>query len=74
MGNTKNTYRILMGKFLVKCSLQRLNRWEDNIKMNLTDLSCEDGQLIELAQGLDIRSVEPLGYVSYILRFCKVNE
>jgi hypothetical protein len=37
MGEMKNTYNILVGKFDLKRPLGRpRRRWEDNIRMNLT--------------------------------------
>jgi hypothetical protein len=41
----------LAGKHLGKCPLVRpRTRWEDNIKMALKDLDCEDGNRMELTQ------------------------
>jgi len=40
----RNEYRILVGKCHGKCPLGRLKRiWEDNIKMDLREIGCEDG-------------------------------
>jgi hypothetical protein len=44
MGETTNTHRILVRKSPGKCPLERLRRkWECKIKMNLTEVGCEDG-------------------------------
>jgi len=43
-------YRILVGKPGAKKPLGRpRRRWEDNIKMNLQEVECEDMEWIELA-------------------------
>jgi hypothetical protein len=44
---TRNTYRILMGKL----SIERPRRWKDNIKMHLREMGYESGRSVELAQG-----------------------
>jgi transposase len=49
MGETRNAYRILVGKG--KRSLGRTrHRWVDNIKMNLAEIGRDGGDWIELAQ------------------------
>jgi hypothetical protein len=49
IGQTKNSYRFLVGKPLGKCSLGRLRRsCEDSIKMNLWEVDCEGGRWIWL--------------------------
>jgi hypothetical protein len=40
MGKTRNARRILVGKPLGICSLGRLRRWSDNIKMDLGEMDC----------------------------------
>jgi len=43
MGETRNTYKTLVGKPFGSYPLGRLRRkWEDNIKMDLKETSCED--------------------------------
>jgi hypothetical protein len=44
MGKTINAYIILVGKSLGKFSLERLGkRWEGNIKMDLVEIICNNG-------------------------------
>jgi 3-oxoacyl-ACP reductase-like protein len=51
MGEKRNTYRILVGKSEVKRPLGRpRRRWEDNIKMNLTEIGWVSMDWINLAQ------------------------
>jgi len=51
MGDTRNIYRIFMGKPLGECPLRRpRRRWEGNINMNLMEVGCKVGRLIELTQ------------------------
>jgi hypothetical protein len=38
-GETRNTYRTLMWKSLGKCHFEDRRRWEDNVKINLTDIN-----------------------------------
>jgi hypothetical protein len=44
LGETWNTYRILMGKPLEKQPLVRPRRCDDNIKMDIKEIGCEDGR------------------------------
>lgn len=41
MGDIGNEYRILTRRFVGKSQ-----RWDDNIKINLRDVICEDGRWI----------------------------
>jgi hypothetical protein len=50
LGKTRNSFRILVWKLLGKQPLERLTRWEDNIKMDHVETDCKDGRRIELAQ------------------------
>jgi hypothetical protein len=51
MRETKNAYRILMGKPEGKRSLGRpRGRWVDNIKIHLRDIGCDGMDWIDLAQ------------------------
>jgi hypothetical protein len=44
MGGKRDTYKILVQKHLVKYPLGRLRRREeDNIKLDLTEIGCENG-------------------------------
>jgi hypothetical protein len=50
-GDTRNAYRILIGKLTGKCLLARPRRGQqDNIKMEHRKISSEDGRWMELAQ------------------------
>ena len=50
-GECKGVYRVLVGKPEGKKPLGRLRRiWEDNIKMDLQEVWCEDMDLIDVAQ------------------------
>jgi hypothetical protein len=54
MGETRNAYRILVGKPEGKRPLGRpRRRWVDNIKMNLGEIGCDGRDWIELAQDRD---------------------
>jgi hypothetical protein len=54
MGETRNEYRILVGKLEVKRPLGRpKRRWMDNIKMDLTEIGWDGMDWIELAQDRD---------------------
>jgi hypothetical protein len=51
---TKNAYRILVGKPKGKRPLERpRRRWVDNIKMNLREIGWDGGDWIELAEDRD---------------------
>jgi hypothetical protein len=49
MGEMRNTYRILVGKSEGKRPLERL-RWEDNIKINFTEIGWEGVNCIHITQ------------------------
>jgi hypothetical protein len=50
---TRNAYRILLGKPEGKRSLRRpRGRWVDNIKMNLTEIEWDGIEWIDLAQDM----------------------
>ncbi|KAJ4446304.1 hypothetical protein ANN_12999 [Periplaneta americana] len=52
MGESKNAYRVLVGRSEGKRSLGRpRRRWEDNIKMDLRAVGYDDRDRINLAQG-----------------------
>jgi hypothetical protein len=54
MGETRNAYRILVGKPEGKRPLRRLTRrWVDNIKMDVRDIGWDGRDWIELAQDRD---------------------
>ena len=54
MGERRGVYRDLDGKPEGKRPLGRLKRrWEDNIKMALSEVGCGGMELIELAQDKD---------------------
>jgi hypothetical protein len=54
MGETRNAYRILVGKPEGKRPLGRpRRRWEDNIKMDLGEIGWDGRDWIELAQDRD---------------------
>jgi hypothetical protein len=54
MGETRNVYRILVGKPEGKRQLGRLRRrWVDNIKMDLSDKGRGDMDWIDLLQDRD---------------------
>jgi hypothetical protein len=51
MGERRGVYRVLVGKPEGKTALGRpRRRWEDNIKMDLQEVSCGGVDGIELAQ------------------------
>jgi hypothetical protein len=49
-GGTRDECRILFGKPLAKCSPGTQRIWEDNINMGFSEIGCEDGRWMELAQ------------------------
>jgi hypothetical protein len=54
MGETRNVYRILVGKPEGKRPRGRpRRRWVDNIKMDLGEIEWDGRDLIELAQDMD---------------------
>jgi hypothetical protein len=54
MGETRNAYRILVGKPERKRPLGRLRRrWVDNIKIDLREIGCDDVDWMDLAQDRD---------------------
>ena len=53
-GEGRGVYRVLLGKREGKKPLARSrHRWEDNIKMGLQEVGCEDMDWTELAQDRD---------------------
>ena len=54
MEQSRNAYRALVGKPEGKRPLGRpRRRWEDNIKMDLREASCDPGEWIDLAEDRD---------------------
>ncbi|KAJ4438735.1 hypothetical protein ANN_14686 [Periplaneta americana] len=54
MGESRNAYRVLVGRPEVKRPLGRpRRRWEDNIKMDLREVGYDDRDWINLAQDRD---------------------
>ena len=54
MEQSRNTYRVLMGKPEGKRPLGRSRRrWEDNIKIDLREVHCDPGDWIVIAQDSD---------------------
>jgi len=54
MWESRSVYRVLVGKPEGKRPLGRpRHRWEDNIKMNLQEMGCEDMDWIDVAQDRD---------------------
>ena len=52
MEQSRNAYRVLVGKPEGKRPLGRpRRRWENNIKMDLREVSCDPGDLIAVAEG-----------------------
>ncbi|KAJ4438304.1 hypothetical protein ANN_14243 [Periplaneta americana] len=55
MGESRNAYRVLVGRSEEKSPLGRPRcRWEDNIKMDLREVGCDDRYCINLAQDRDL--------------------
>ena len=51
MEQSRNAYRVLVGNPEGKIPLGRSRRrWEDNIKMDLREVSCDPGEWIDLAK------------------------
>ena len=54
MQQSKNSYRVLLGKPEGKRPLGRpRHRWEGNIKMDLREVGCDPGDWIALAEDKD---------------------
>ena len=54
MGESRDVYRVLVGKSEGNRSLRRPRyRWKDNIKIDLQEVVCRDIDWIELAQDRD---------------------
>ena len=54
MEQSRNAYRILVGKLEEKRPLGRPNRrWEDNIKMDLREVDCDPGDWLAIAEDRD---------------------
>jgi hypothetical protein len=50
MGKRETAYRVLVGKFEGRKSLERPeHKWEDSIKMNLRDVGCGDIDKIDVS-------------------------
>jgi len=49
MGESRGAYRVLVGK---RDGRPR-RRWEDNIRMNISTVGCEDTDWIDVAQDSD---------------------
>ena len=53
MEQTRNAYRVLMGKPEGKRPLRRpRRRWEDNIRMDLREVGCDLGDWIDLVEDM----------------------
>ena len=51
MEESRNAYRVLVGRFEGKRPLGRpRHRWEDNIKMDLKEVGCDARNWMDLAQ------------------------
>ena len=56
MEQSRNAYRVLVGKLKGNRPLRRPRlRWEDNIKMDLREVGCDPGNLIDLPEDRDQR-------------------
>ena len=56
MGQSRNAYRVLVGKPEGKRPLGRpRRRWEDYIKMDLREVGCDPGEWINLTEDRDQR-------------------
>jgi hypothetical protein len=54
MGESRDVYRVLMGKHKGNRSLEKPRpRWEDNIRMDLQEVGCEGVDWISVAQFRD---------------------
>ena len=54
MEQSRNAYRVLVGKPEGKRSLGRpRRRWEDSIKIDLREVGCDPGEWIDLAEDRD---------------------
>ncbi|KAJ4434186.1 hypothetical protein ANN_22734 [Periplaneta americana] len=53
MGESRNAYRVLVGRPEEKRPLGKRRRWEDNIKMDLREVGYDDRDWINLAQDRD---------------------
>ena len=54
MDQSRNAYRVLVGKPEGKRPLGRpRRRWEDNIRKDLREVSCDPGEWIDLAEDRD---------------------
>jgi hypothetical protein len=73
MGETRNAYRILVGKPEGKISLGRpRRRWVDNIKINVKEIIWDGMDWIDLVQ--DRYKCEHANEPSGSLKFCEVLE
>ena len=50
MEQSRNAYRVLVGKPEGKRPSGRPRHWEDNIKMDLREVGCDPGEWIDLAE------------------------
>jgi hypothetical protein len=80
MWETRNAFRNLDAKPLLKWPLGRLMRNYSSIAVDLRELGCEDGRWMKLAQvhacpvvGLGISNVESLCYVTRVIIFHTVE-
>ncbi|KAJ4427803.1 hypothetical protein ANN_25456, partial [Periplaneta americana] len=70
MGESRNTYRVLVGRPEGKRPLGRpRRRWEDNIKMDLREVGYDDKEWINLAQ-VGGRGIGFEGYTAWYLVSC----
>ena len=54
MEQSRNAYRVLVGKSEGERPLGRpRRRWEDTIRMDLREVGCDPGELIDLAEDRD---------------------
>jgi hypothetical protein len=62
MSSVRNANSIYIGKYQGRRLVEkRTHRWGDNIKMNITELGCDDVKWIEVAQDCVQRRVSIYG-------------
>jgi len=65
-GEATNEYRIFEGKpHVIRLLGRPKRRWDDKSKMNISEMGCEDGKWMELAE----RRVQRRVLVLFVLRF-----